>query len=115
MNGKRAKRLRKLAERILQTENIGWGEGYRKYHQAKNRNSLEPAMGKAGKQMKDPDGVPLVTVVKRPGTYYTAWRFRQVYQKLKMLWKKTGGNHVLFEDEFYANYKPSTKITKTSD
>jgi hypothetical protein len=106
MNGKRAKSLRRLALMLLQKEGITGGDGYNQYKQVKNCVSWEPAykdgkphdsennLGRA--RTKDPDGNYLITPIQKPGTIFTQWKFRIIYQNLKRLWKQTNGQHKIF-------------------
>ncbi len=96
MNGLTAKRLRRLAILILAEEGISAGEGRGKYDYIDNYISWEEAYDQNGMRMRDPDGLPLLKPVHKPGTMYTQWKFRRVYQNLKKLWKQTGGRHALF-------------------
>lgn len=110
MNGKRAKLLAKMARMLCQQEGIKWGEGYNQYNQLENYVVWEPAYqdGKphdwanpdnnTGRlRMVDPDGRPLLAPAKKPGTIYTAWKYRMIYQNLKRLWKQTNGKNPIFE------------------
>jgi len=49
-------------------------------------------------RMRDPDGVPLKGMFKRPGTIQCAWKKRIIYQNLKRLWKQTKGGHPVFKE-----------------
>ncbi len=96
MNGLTAKRLRNLAYELLAREGISGGEGYGKYDYIDNCISWEAAYDEHGMRMRDPEGQPLLKPVRKPGTMYTQWKWRRVYQNLKRLWKQTKGRHILF-------------------
>ena len=84
MNGKKAKRLRRLATIICQQEKVPLGKGYNEYNQAMNRISWEPTKDGDGNIARDPEtGDPLIKPGKAPGTITTAWQWRTLYKKLK--------------------------------
>jgi len=75
MNGKRAKSLRREAAKLtkdLQPEEYD-------YTQEKNCRDWEQARDKDGKLMEDGDGLPLIQIVKRPGTLHHAQPFMILY------------------------------------
>ena len=75
MNGKRAKSLRREAQRLVKDIKP---EEY-DYTQEKNCLSMEQAKDKDGKLMEDGDGMPLLGVVKKPGTLHHAQPFMILY------------------------------------
>ena len=83
MNGKRAKKIRKVARLLCDREGIKLGEGYNNYNQAMNKIDLEPQLDDEGLPMIDPEGVPLMKPGKQPGTITTDWKYRTMVQKLK--------------------------------
>jgi hypothetical protein len=111
MNNKTAKKLKRLAIKLLAAEGISGGDGYNEYNQIENRILWEPAYqdGKPHNwdnpeenekrvRAADPDGNALLAMRKVPGTVFTAWRLRMAYNNLKRLWKETGGKHELFTE-----------------
>lgn len=89
MNTGRAKKLRRLALQLLLRQGISGGEGRNEYYQEENCVSWEPAIDKnTGMRMRDPDGIPLLASVKKPGTLHCAWKFRAFYKQLKKSYKR---------------------------
>lgn len=89
MRGKRAKKLRRMAEKICtEVLNIDLMEGYNVYNQGRNCVGFAPATRPDGSVMTDVDGTPLITVKNDfPGTITTAWKLRTLYQNLKRRYK----------------------------
>lgn len=84
MNGKKAKRLRRLAQQyVTQVMDKKAGEGYNKYNQAMNRVDWEPQLDNDGLPLMDPDGMALMKPGKFPGTITCAWHTRVMYKSLK--------------------------------
>ena len=83
MNGKRAKKLRRIARLLCERENIKLGDGYNHYNQAMNKIGWEPQLDDDGLPLKDPEGLPLMKPGRAPGTITTAWKYRTMVQKLK--------------------------------
>jgi len=89
MRGKRAKALRKLAEKYtvgIMKKKIS--DGYGLYHTAMNKIEWQPQLDDAGLPMRDPDGVPLIKPGPAPGTITSAWQWRVLYRRLKKQWQK---------------------------
>lgn len=85
MRGKRAKKLRKLAQEVL-TQVMGdkMSDGYNEYMQARNCTSWVPAYDKDGMLMLHPDGTPMIQLShKEPGTVTCGWKFRVLYNNMK--------------------------------
>ena len=92
MNGKRAKKLRKVAlHYVLTVMKKSAGEGKDIYNQAMNRLDWEPQLDSDGFPMRDPGGTPLMKPGKHPGTITCAWKWRVLYQALKRQWM--AGDH----------------------
>ena len=89
MNGKKAKRLRKLAGALCRKEGIKLSEGYRQYNQAMNRIDWVPQLDDNGLTVMDPDGMPLMKPDKCPGTITCAWKVRVMYKNLKRMSHET--------------------------
>ena len=85
MNGKKAKRLRKMAEALLRKDGHKLGDGYREYNQAMNRIDWVPQLDNDGFPLIDPDGVPLMKPEQTPGTLTSAYKIRVLHQGLKRL------------------------------
>ena len=84
MNGKQAKKLRRMAEAYVKNvEKKPLGTGYRSYKQLDNRIEWQPILDDNGMEMLDPDGVPSMKTGKGPGTIYTEYLVRMIYHKLK--------------------------------
>lgn len=84
MRGSRAKKLRKTAERVvIEILDESPGKGYNEYNQIENRLVMEQPIDKDGMPMTDPEGMPLIAPVPKPGTITCAWLLRIVYQRLK--------------------------------
>ena len=84
MRGTRAKRLRQLAVAyVTKQEKKPLGTGYNEYRYINNRVDWVPATDADGNILKDPDGENLIKPEKVPGTCFTAYLFRMVYQRLK--------------------------------
>jgi hypothetical protein len=96
MNGKRAKKLRKMAALIVvKTMKAKLSDGYNEYNHAMNRIDWEPQLDSKGFPMKDPDGVGLMKPGKFPGTLTCAWKWRVLYKMMKHQWMSgpKGGKH----------------------
>ena len=88
MNGKQAKRLRRMALAFIEGPmKAKASDGFNEYNQAMNRIDWEPQLDDDSFPMKDPDGVPLMKPGKFPGTITCAWKVRVMYQMLKYRWK----------------------------
>ena len=84
MNGKRAKKLRRMAEAYVKhVEKKPLGTGYRSYKQLHNRIDWEPQLDDNGLPVLDPDGVPLMKPGKAPGTIYGEYLVRSICKELK--------------------------------
>ena len=91
MNGKRAKKLRKIALGLLHKEGVSGGEGVNTYNQAMNCPQWKPYIDEEGMPKIDPDTKEPLMIIKRgPGTITTAHRFRILYKELKRRWAKYG-------------------------
>jgi len=89
MNGRVAKRLRKMATQVVTvTMKAKMSDGYGEYNQAMNCLGWTNQVGSDGMAMKDPEGQFLKTLEKRPGTITSAWKWRVMYQALKQQWKR---------------------------
>lgn len=89
MNGKKAKRLRKVAKRFLESKGINPSEGKNEYNQAMNTvawdNFIDPETGVLA---KDPDGGLLLKPKNNPGTVRHAHKEKVAYRLFKKLSKK---------------------------
>jgi hypothetical protein len=93
MNGKQAKRLRRMAAVVVvKTMKVKLSDGFNKYNQAMNCLGWTNQVGDDGIAMKDPEGQFLKTLEKKPGTLTCAWKFRVMYQALKAQWKSKAHN-----------------------
>lgn len=93
MNGKVAKKLRRMAAVIVTvTMKAKLSDGFGQYNQAMNCLGWTNQVGKDGMAVKDPEGQFLKTLEKRPGTITSAWKWRVMYQALKGQWKSKPHN-----------------------
>ena len=84
MRGLRAKKLRELAKvYVLKQEKKPLNTGYNEYRYIENRIDWEAQLDDKGYPLMDPEGLPLMKTTKVPGTCFTAYLFRMVYQRLK--------------------------------
>lgn len=90
MRGKRAKQLRKLAATLLRKHGISPVDLKQNYNQEMNCISWEPATGKDGKLIRDPDGQLLLAPKKKHGTITHAHAFMIAYRRLKKHYKSKG-------------------------
>ena len=92
MNGKKAKKLRKLAEAyVLKQEGKPLSTGYNEYRYIDNKIDLQAKLDDDGNPMLDPEGVPLMAAVKTRGTIFSAYLVRMVNQRLKKVTKQERG------------------------
>ena len=98
MNGKRAKYLEALARKLLHLEGISPGDKHGEYNQLENCVSWEPHLDDMGHPIRDPEGMPLLKALYKPGTIFHASRYKMLYRRLKNLWKETGGKHAVFTE-----------------
>jgi hypothetical protein len=93
MNGKVAKKLRRMARHIVTGPmKAKASDGYNEYNQAMNCLGWTAQLDGDGLPMKDPDGQFLKTIEKRPGTITCAWKVRVMYKALKGQWKAAPHN-----------------------
>jgi len=88
MRGKRAKAIASRASELIKALGIKLNDGYNKYDQIDNCVSWELAKSLDGKLLRDPEGHYLRRPVNRPGTIRTSWKYRQLYQWLKKMYKR---------------------------
>lgn len=89
MNGKRAKKLYRIAASyVVGTMKKSAMEGHNEYNQAVNMVDWEPQLDNDGLPMKDPEGMGLLKPGKFPGTITCVWHTRVMYQNLKRRWKQ---------------------------
>lgn len=88
MRNKVAKKLRRAAlAMVTGPMKAEAKDGYNEYNQAMNCLSWAPQRDADGYPTFDPDGYPLKTLEKKPGTITCAWKVRVMYQALKSQWK----------------------------
>lgn len=88
MNGKRAKKLRRMAlEYVVGVMKKGAEEGYNQYNQAMNRIEMQPSLDENGHPILV-GGQAVLKPTKAPGTITSAWHLRTMYKHLKKRWKR---------------------------
>jgi hypothetical protein len=93
MNGKQAKKLRRMAVAMVTGPmKSKVSDGLNEYNQAMNCLGWTRQLDADGLPMQDPDGGFLRTLEKKPGTITCAWKVRVMYQALKAQWKAKAHN-----------------------
>jgi len=89
MNGKKAKRIRRMAKALLKAHGVNPNEGKNEYNQAMNTtawaNFIDPETGVLA---KDPDGNLLLKPKRNPGTVTHAHKETVAYRRMKKIIKE---------------------------